>query len=262
VGQDNLQAWEIPDDRQKDLRVGVLVDRTGKGARAAVNHQWHLPILQDLICGVEGPFVAAEAAVHRVQLQRGGTEVKLTLQLRDRLAQQRIEARYRPEPPRIVLDEGQQIVEACVPVTFGLYSQISSATSTPWPAKSSSRRAGQGRPSSSQTSSRIPSGPKSRAHRTHAGLRVDRFGTWTCASTRSIPSSTMAPNARPAPGRPPRWERLELLSCGSSQATSTEAGAGECPGICGVDPHRTLRRSQRRFLVTRAVCSADGAPAV
>jgi len=53
---------------------------------------------------------------------------------------------------------------------------------------------------------------------------------------------------------------LELLSRGSSQATSTEAEAPEGPGICGADPHRTLRRSPRRFLVTRAVCSGDGAP--
>src|SRR5215217_588685 len=75
-----------------------------------------------------------------------------------------------------------------MPVDFGLYSQKSTATSTPSRSMYSSKRCGTRVPSSSY-SSRREGEPYWAAHSLHDSFRVGRRAAWTWASMRGMPSS-------------------------------------------------------------------------
>jgi len=85
-----------------------------------VHDQRHAPLHQHGVRRVERGVVAAETAVHRVQLQRCCTEVELALQLAgDREVQMGVDVGDRPEAPGVVLDERQQIVELLIAGRLG-----------------------------------------------------------------------------------------------------------------------------------------------
>src|SRR5215208_5164272 len=75
-----------------------------------------------------------------------------------------------------------------MPVDFGLYSQKSTATSTPSRSMYSSKRCGTRVPSSSY-SSRREGEPYWAAHSLHDSFTVGRRAAWTWASMRGMPSS-------------------------------------------------------------------------
>src|SRR5215213_6136613 len=77
-----------------------------------------------------------------------------------------------------------------MPVDFGLYSQKSTATSTPSRSMYSSKRCGTRVPSSSY-SSRREGEPCWAAHSLHESFRFGRRAAWTWASMRGMPSSKL-----------------------------------------------------------------------
>src|SRR5215204_6225110 len=90
----------------------------------------------------------------------------------------------------------------CMPVDFGLYSQKSTATSTPSRSMYSSKRCGTRVPSSSY-SSRREGEPCWAAHSLHDSFRVGRRAAWTWASISGVPFSKPVPYPRRAPTRLP-----------------------------------------------------------
>ena len=113
--QHDVEVREVAGDGQQVRRVGQLVHRAGEAARAAVHDQRHTALDEHLVGRVERGVVAAEAAVHRVQLECRGAVVELAADLvSDREVQVRVDVGDRTEPPRVVLDDGQQVVEGLV----------------------------------------------------------------------------------------------------------------------------------------------------
>src|SRR5215213_6745378 len=106
-----------------------------------------------------------------------------------------------------------------MPVDFGLYSQKSTATSTPSRSMYSSKRCGTRVPSSSY-SSRREGEPYSAAHSLQDCFRVGKRAAWTWASMRGMPSSTVIPSP------------FEPRSCGLGLADL--AGTGLQDQVCGL----------------------------
>ena len=80
-----------------------------------MHHQRHAPLDEHLVRREQRGVVDPEAAVHRVQLQSRRAEVELATQLLvDREVQVRVDVGHRPEPPRVLLHDRQQVLETLV----------------------------------------------------------------------------------------------------------------------------------------------------
>src|SRR5262252_3127860 len=120
----------------------------------------------------------------------------------------------------------------CRPVTFGLYSTISRATSTPSAARYASKRAGSTVPSSVYTPSRTPS-PNGLAHVSQLILSVGRRAGCRCTSTNGRPSSTAVSSAgQDGRRRPPQLHPADLTGRGGGVRVDEH------------DPTRPLERRQ------------------
>ena len=149
--------------------------------------------------------------MHGVQLQRRCAEVELAGHLvRDREVQVRVDVGDRPEPLRVVLDDREQVLERLHAGRLRAVLAEEQRHVDPlgcedlveplraWPAVCV--------PDILQD----PFRPEARAQSSHAGRSVRSIGTWTCASTSRIPSSTALPTAR----EPSGCRRRSARSCG------------------------------------------------
>src|SRR5215211_1931841 len=96
--------------------VAEAVDGTGEGSGAGVEHHRHPQLGAALVDQVEDALGGCEAAVDRVQLDRGRAKGELAVQLvGDRVVQVGVEAGDGPEPARVVLDQGQEVLDGLDP---------------------------------------------------------------------------------------------------------------------------------------------------
>jgi hypothetical protein len=116
VREDDVQRREVADDGEEERRIRELVAAPWERASSAVDDEWNLLLSQDLICGVKLAVVASKSSVDRMELECGRAVVELSGQLPgDREVQMGIDVRDRTEPPRVVLHEGEKIVETLHP---------------------------------------------------------------------------------------------------------------------------------------------------
>src|SRR5512132_315718 len=116
VGQDHGEVGDVLDELVDRGRVAEAVDGPREGAGAGVEHHRHPQLGAALVDQVEHALGGREAAVDRVQLDRGRAQGELAVQLLgDRVVQVRVEVGDRPEPARVALDHRQQVLDGLDP---------------------------------------------------------------------------------------------------------------------------------------------------